>query len=87
MKYIVIPAEILIDIPQEELDILGLSPRYSVDKSEVIMKLDNYNKLFPPTMEVSEDNMDTKYPYPIYISGSHEFNDLIESSNWNGEVI
>ena len=41
MKYIVIPAEILIDIPQEELDILGLSPRYSVDKSEVIMKLDN----------------------------------------------
>ena len=87
MKYIVIPAEILIDIPQEELDILGLSPRYSVDKSEVIMKLDNYNKLFPPTMEVIEDDMDTKYPYPIYIYGSHDFNELIESSDWNGVVI
>ncbi len=85
MKYIVIPAEILIDIPQEELDILGLSPRYSVDKSEVIMKLDNYNKLFPSTMDISDDNVDTNYPYPIYISGSHEFNELMKSSDWNEE--
>ena len=38
-------------------------------------------------MEVIEDDMDTKYPYPIYIYGSHEFNELIESSDWNGEVI
>ena len=49
------------------------------------MKLDNYNKLFPSTMDISDDNVDTNYPYPIYISGSHEFNELMKSSDWNEE--
>lgn len=46
MKYIVFPSENLNAIPQEVLDELHLTPRKSVDGTQVIMKLDHYEKLF-----------------------------------------
>ena len=47
MKYIVVPAEMLIDITQNTLDEMHLVFRYSVDGTEVIMKVANYELLFP----------------------------------------
>lgn len=78
MKYIVIPSSILSNIPESSLDDLNLSPRYSVDESKVIMKLNNYNQLF----SYSEDS---EYPYPIY--EGKELNDLLSSSEWTIEEI
>ena len=50
MKYIVVPAEELVDITQETLDELHLVFRYSVDGTKVIMKVANYELLFPSAM-------------------------------------
>lgn len=52
MKYIVLPAEILAEVTQEALDYFHLSPRYSIDGSEVIMKVDNYEK----TVSIGHDS-------------------------------
>lgn len=70
MKYIVFPVDKLNEVPQEVLDKLQLSPRKSVDGSEVIMKVDNYEKLFPsvamlPELPEGEQSAPT-YPYPTY---------------------
>mgnify|MGYP005949251719 CR=1 FL=1 len=89
MKYIVIPAELLDKISQETLDHLYMSPRYSNDRSKIIMKLDNYDKLFLPNMILSDvESVDNgiDYPYPIYISGSHEFNELMKSDDWRADI-
>lgn len=89
MKYIVIPAELLDEVSQEILDRIGLSPRYSNDRNKIIMKLDNYDKLFPPTMILSDvEDVDNgiDYPYPIYISGSHEFDELMKSDDWRADI-
>lgn len=50
MKYIVFPIEKLNEVPQEVLDKLHLSPRKSIDGTEVIMKVANYELLFPSAM-------------------------------------
>ena len=52
MKYIVVPAEELIDITQETLDELHLVFRYSVDGTKVIMKVANYELLYPSIMSL-----------------------------------
>lgn len=50
MKYIVFPSENLNAIPQEILDELHLTPRKSVDGTQVIMKIVHYEALFPSIM-------------------------------------
>ena len=88
MKYIVLPAEILAEVTQETLDYFHLSPRYSIDGSEVLMKVDNYEKLFPcpTTLELdSEEAEDIIYPFPTYDSPSEEFEGLLSSTGWAGE--
>lgn len=47
MKYIVFPTVNLNEIPQSVLDELHLVPRKSVDGTQVIMKVDNYEKNVP----------------------------------------
>lgn len=84
MKYITFPAEKLNDIPQEVLNELHLSPRYSVDGTEIIMKVVNYEKLFPSVMVLpeidSEEPQEVVYPYPTY--EGEALNSLLESSKW-----
>ena len=74
-------------VPQETLDSLGLSPRYSTDKTEVLMKVGNYEKLFPTpmTLELTEEPEQIEYPYPTFDSPSEEFNDLLSSQTWTSE--
>lgn len=50
MKYITFPTANLNEIPQEVLDELRLTPRKSVDGTQVIMKIVHYEALFPSIM-------------------------------------
>lgn len=63
MKYIVFPIEKLSEVSQEVLERLHLVPRLSEDGDKVIMKLDNYEKLFPSSPSEDEELV---YPYPVY---------------------
>lgn len=84
MKYIKFPSERLNEIPQEVLVELHLVPRKSIDGTQVIMKVDNYEKLFPSAMTLPELGEDTPhkpvYPYPVY-EGS-ELEVLLSSPEW-----
>lgn len=85
MKYITFPSENLNEIPQEVLDELHLVPRKSIDGTKVIMKVDNYEKLFPSAVALSlEEDEETPqelfYPYPVY--EGKELEDLLSSSEW-----
>lgn len=71
MKYIVFPSENLNAIPQEMLDDLYLTPRKSVDGTQVIMKIVHYEALFPsimtlPLLDEEEKTENPIYPYPTY---------------------
>lgn len=85
MKYIVFPVEKLNEVSQEVLDELHLVPRKSVDGTEVIMKVVNYEKLFPSIMTLPlDDELDTQaviYPYPVY--EGNQLIDLLNNKNWS----
>lgn len=86
MKYIVFPTENLNAIPQEVLDELHLTPRKSVDGTQVIMKLDHYEMLFPSTMTLplldeEETPQEPVYPYPTY--EGEELNTLLSGPEWS----
>lgn len=85
MKYIVFPVEKLNEVSQEVLDELHLVPRKSVDGTEVIMKVANYEKLFPFIMTLPlDDELDTQeviYPYPVY--EGNQLMDLLNNKNWS----
>lgn len=85
MKYITFPTENLNEIPQEVLDELHLVPRKSVDGTQVIMKLDRYEKLFPSVMTLPELGEETPqepvYPYPVY--EGEELNTLLSGPKWS----
>ena len=86
MKYIVLPAEILAEVTQEALDYFHLSPRYSIDGTQVIMKISNYEKLFPSVMtlpETGEDFQETIYSYPVF--EGEALNNLLNTSQWISE--
>ena len=84
MKYIVFPSENLNAIPQEVLDELHLTPRKSVDGTQVIMKLDHYEKLFPSIMTLplldEEKTENPIYPYSTY--EGEELNSLLSGPEW-----
>lgn len=85
MKYITFPSENLNEIPQEVLDELHLVPRKSIDGTKVIMKVDNYEKLFPSAVALSlqdedETPQEPVYPYPVY--EGEELNTLLSGSEW-----
>ena len=85
MKYIVFPSSNLNAIPQEMLDELHLTPRKSVDGTQVIMKLDHYEKLFPSIMTLplldEEKTENPIYPYPTY--EGEELNSLLSGPEWS----
>ncbi len=86
MKYIVVPAEQLKDIPQEVLNELHLSFRYSMDKTNVIMKVANYELLFPSVMTLEatdEDTPEVAYPYPTYEGDA--LTELLNSDKWSNK--
>lgn len=86
MKYITFPTANLNEIPQEVLDELHLVPRKSVDGTQVIMKLDHYEKLFPsimtlPLLDEEEKTENPIYPYPVY--EGEELNTLLSGPEWS----
>lgn len=86
MKYITFPTANLNEIPQEVLDELHLVPRKSVDGTQVIMKLNHYEMLFPQpaTLELLDEEetpQEPNYPYPVY--EGEELNALLASSEWS----
>ena len=87
MKYIVFPSDNLNAIPQEVLDELHLTPRKSVDGTQVIMKLDHYEKLFPSIMTLplldEEKTENPIYPYPTY--EGEELNTLLSGPDWSSD--
>ncbi len=88
MKYIVFPSENLNAIPQEVLDELHLTPRKSVDGTQVIMKLNHYEKLFPsimtlPLLGEEEKTENPIYPYPTY--EGEELNTLLSGPDWSSD--
>ena len=89
MKYIVIPSEVINAVPQETLDAFNLSLRYSTDKTEVLMKVDNYEKLFPTpmTLELTEEPEHIEYPYPTFDSPSATFDTLLSSPTWTSKEV
>lgn len=84
MKYIVFPVEKLNEVPQEVLDELHLAPRKSIDGTLVIMKVANYEKLFPSVMTLPELGEETPqepvYPYPVYEGES--LDNLLSGCEW-----
>lgn len=86
MKYIVLPAGILAEVTQEALDHFHLSPRYSTDSSEIIMKLDNFYLLFPQAMALQETEEVIELPFPVYTSGTEEFENLMQSELWTSNT-
>lgn len=84
MKYIVFPIEKLNEVPQEVLDELHLAPRKSIDGTKVIMKVANYELLFPSTTtlpELGEDEViEIVCPYPTY--EGKELETLLSSEDW-----
>lgn len=88
MKYITFPAENLEQIPQEALDELHLSPRYSVDGTEIIMKVVNYEKLFPSVqiLPLTDDlkPQEIIYPYPTYEGSSLQ--ELLLTNKWSEQL-
>lgn len=86
MKYIVLPAEILDKVTQEALDYFHLSPRYSTDSSEIIMKLDNFYLLFPQAIALQETEEVIELPFPVYTSGTEEFESLMQSELWTSNT-
>ena len=87
MKYIVVPAEELVDITQETLDELHLVFRYSVDGTKVIMKVANYELLFPSIMTLpltdEDEATEVVYPYPTYECDALE--ELLNSYKWTNK--
>lgn len=86
MKYIVFPTEKLNAIPQELLDELHLTPRKSVDGTQVIMKLVHYETLFPsvmtlPLLDEEETPQEPVYPYPTY--EGEDLNVLLSGPEWS----
>lgn len=88
MKYIVFPSEKLDEIPQEVLDELHLTPRKSVDGTQVIMKIVHYEALFPsimtlPLLDEEEKTENPIYPYPTY--EGEDLNVLLSGSDWTSK--
>ena len=88
MKYITFPTSKLNEIPQEVLDELHLVPRKSIDGTQVIMKLDHYEMLFPsimtlPLLDEEETPKEPVYPYPVY--EGEELNTLLSGSDWTSK--
>lgn len=88
MKYIVFPSENLNAIPQEMLDELHLTPRKSVDGTQIIMKLVHYEAIFPPVMTLSllddeETPQEPVYPYPTY--EGEELDKLLSGQKWTSK--
>lgn len=89
MKYIVLPKSVLDEVPQETLNELHLVPRVSTDGESVLMKVANYESLFPIAVTISELEEDTPvepiYPYPTY--EGDELTALLRSTKWSDESI
>lgn len=89
MKYIVIPKSKIEEVSQEELDALHLSPRYSTDDTEVIIKLVHYDMLFqsPVILEVinGEEKPLTVYQYPTYEGST--LDKLLNTKEWTSEDV
>lgn len=86
MKYIVFPVEKLNEVSQELLDGLHLSPRRSVDGTEVIMKLVHYEMLFPAVMTLELDEEESQAPacsYPVY--EGEELKELLSAPSWTAK--
>lgn len=87
MKYIVIPKEVYDYIPVEVREQMGIgSPRFNTDETEVIMHIEHYDVLFPPTatLEIDgEEITESTYPFPVYTSPSLEFSNLLASEEWS----
>lgn len=85
MKYIVFPTEKLNEVSQEMLDELHLVPRKSIDGTQVIMKIVNYEKLFPSpqTLPAPEDEgtQEVICPYPTYQGDS--LTTLLNGVQWS----
>jgi hypothetical protein len=87
MKYIVLPKSVLDEVPQETLNELHLVPRVSTDGESVLMKVANYELLFPLAVtlpELGEDApVEPTYPYPTY--EGEELDTLLQSSKWTSQ--
>lgn len=87
MKYIVFPTEKLNEVSQKVLDELHLVPRKSVDGTEVIMKVVNYEKLFPSVINLSlddEESQELVYPYPTYAGAFLQ--ELLLTNKWSEQL-
>lgn len=84
MKYIVLPKSVLDEVPQETLNELHLVPRVSTDGESVLMKVANYELLFPLAVTLPELGEDTPvepiYPYPTY--EGDDLNVLLSGPAW-----
>lgn len=87
MKYIVLPKSVLDEVPQETLNELHLVPRVSTDGESVLMKVANYELLFPLAVtlpELGEDApVEPTYPYPTY--EGKELDTLLQSNEWTSQ--
>lgn len=81
MKYIIIPTEVFAQADMQLAERLGLAtPRKSVDGSEVIMHVENYEKLFGSAPAPKSRSGSPEYS--IYDSGSEELKQLLDSPEW-----
>lgn len=89
MEYIIFPVEELDKVSKERLDELHLVPRKSVDGKQVVMKVANYDKLFPKEFMPLSINLDNDgneveaitYPYDTY--SSEEISKVLTSDIWS----
>lgn len=84
MKYIEFPSALIAEVSEDTLNQFHLSPRFSVNREKVIMKLEHYEKLFPSVMTLPEWGEDTpsepEYPYPVY--EGKELDSVLNTPEW-----
>lgn len=84
MKYIVFPVDDLKNISQQLLDELHLVLRKNIYDTKVIMKISNYERIFPSiqTLPIDHDDIiEISYPYPVY--EGERLKELLSTEEWS----
>lgn len=83
MEYIIIPTETYEQADKQLAKKLGLDhPRKSIDGTEVIMHIECFERLFGKNGANISLSRRASVSFPIYESGTEEFDTLIQSSAW-----
>lgn len=84
MNYIIVPTEIIKELPSDRLEELHLSPIQSVDGTKTVLKCCHFQELFGDKLIImldeDGDNETISYPYEVY--DNKAIIELMDSPEW-----